>query len=98
MFEDHPSFEAPKNLEQNIWRYLDFTKFVDLLVTNDLYFTRVDQFEDKFEGSNTKPTVKSREAFFKHLVSIGEMNPKRAQETSILLEKHYMEQRKHYLE
>lgn len=39
---------------EHIWRYLDFTKFVDLLSTSSLFFCRADRFEDPFEGSVPK--------------------------------------------
>jgi len=34
-----------------IWRYLDLSKFVHLISTKTLHFSRIDQFTDKFEGS-----------------------------------------------
>ncbi|WP_299207846.1 DUF2971 domain-containing protein [uncultured Dokdonia sp.] len=34
-----------------IWRYLDFSKFIALLETKQLHFTRLDDFYDKFEGA-----------------------------------------------
>ncbi len=43
-------FEVPPENSQ-IWRYMDFTKFVSLLSSKSLYFTRSDQFEDLFEGA-----------------------------------------------
>jgi hypothetical protein len=33
-----------------VWRYIDFTKFVDLLNSQTIYFTRADKFEDPYEG------------------------------------------------
>lgn len=54
MFEEHRYFKAPANINAKIWRYLDFTKFVDLLRTKSLYFTRADKFDDPFEGSLPK--------------------------------------------
>lgn len=54
MFEEHRYFKAPANKNAKIWRYLDFTKFVDLLHTKSLYFTRSDKFDDHFEGSFPK--------------------------------------------
>lgn len=44
-------FQKPKDLNVPIWRYMDFTKFVDLLDTKTLFFTRADRFDDQFEGS-----------------------------------------------
>jgi len=34
-----------------IWRYIDLAKTIHLLATKTLHFTRIDQFDDKFEGS-----------------------------------------------
>lgn len=51
MYADHPAFVKPENHNVKIWRYIDFTKFVDLLIKGELYFTRCDNFEDPFEGS-----------------------------------------------
>lgn len=34
-----------------LWRYVDLAKFVHLIATRTLHFTRIDQFKDKFEGS-----------------------------------------------
>ena len=34
-----------------LWRYMDLAKFVSLLSTRKLYFTRLDHFSDKYEGA-----------------------------------------------
>jgi hypothetical protein len=34
-----------------LWRYMDFTKYVSLLASSGLYFTRADSFEDQYEGA-----------------------------------------------
>lgn len=49
LMHDHEALFPP---EENcvIWRYLDFTKFVSLLETRQLYFPRADQLEDPYEG------------------------------------------------
>jgi hypothetical protein len=47
---DHEAL-FPLNENRTIWRYLDFTKFVSLLETQQLYFPRADQFEDPYEGT-----------------------------------------------
>lgn len=33
-----------------IWRYMDFTKFVDFILTDKLWFSRIDNFNDDKEG------------------------------------------------
>jgi len=67
MYKDNYSFHTPdKSL--TIWRYLDFTKFVDLLLSSQLFFARSDQFQDPFEGvfrlkdyENTKHMLTNQE-------------------------------------
>ena len=46
----------PSNKNAKLWRYMDITKFLFLLETSSLYFTRGDMFKDSFEGSLPKPT------------------------------------------
>jgi hypothetical protein len=48
------------NENTKIWRYMDFTKFISLLDTSNLFFTRADLFEDPFEGSLPKKNVELR--------------------------------------
>lgn len=40
----------PPNDEDTLWRYTNFEKFVNLLDTESLFFTRADKFEDPYEG------------------------------------------------
>jgi hypothetical protein len=51
MYFWHEDCLEPENKNVKIWRYLDFTKFVDLLNSNALFFTRLDKLDDLFEGS-----------------------------------------------
>ncbi|MFC1874655.1 hypothetical protein ACFLY3_00650 [Chloroflexota bacterium] len=60
MYKEHPSFIPPSDLNIKIWRYMDFTKFVALLDSKSLWFTRADRFEDPFEGSYPKMNITSR--------------------------------------
>jgi hypothetical protein len=41
----------PKNINCKIWRYMDLSKFISLLEYEKLYCTRIDKFEDPFEGN-----------------------------------------------
>ena len=54
------------NEDTKIWRYMDFTKFISLLDTSKLFFTRADQFEDPFEGSLPKKNVELRSQYTNH--------------------------------
>jgi hypothetical protein len=51
---DHPSFRQPESQEIALWRYMDFTKFVALISSQKLFFSRSDRFHDPFEGSYSK--------------------------------------------
>jgi hypothetical protein len=51
MIDTHKYCVPPDNPNIMIWKYLDFTKFIDLLTTKKLFFSRFDKFEDEFEGS-----------------------------------------------
>ena len=50
MYKEHPTFIQPENEGIKVWRYMDFTKFVLLIDSRRLYFTRADKFDDPFEG------------------------------------------------
>ena len=50
MYESHPSFTPPLS-SANLWRYLNFPKFVSVLEESALFFTRSDKLGDPFEGS-----------------------------------------------
>jgi hypothetical protein len=49
-FETHPLLDHP-NDTSTIWRYLDFTKFVDMLNSRMLYFCNLCQLPDPYEGA-----------------------------------------------
>ena len=53
MQEKFDIFKKPP-LESQIWRYMDFTKFVATISKSALYFSRMDLLDDKFEGSIPK--------------------------------------------
>lgn len=55
MYEKHPAFETPPNT-CTIWKYMSFAKFAWLIATESLYFLRLDQYDDEWEGLvATKP-------------------------------------------
>ena len=45
-----PPFNPPANAAATIWRYLDFAKFVSMLESSALYFCRVGELPDPYEG------------------------------------------------
>ncbi len=60
MYESHPTFKQPTDGNVKVWRYLDFTKFISMIDTCRLYFTRSDKFNDPFEGSWPKINIDAR--------------------------------------
>jgi hypothetical protein len=54
MLEFHPVFETPE-ANQLIWRYLDLGRYLALLSSSALHFTRGDKFEDRWEGEYPEP-------------------------------------------
>lgn len=55
-------YVTEKNINLNedpdtiIWKYLDLSKFVDLLLYKKLFMSRSDKFEDQYEGTFSEPT------------------------------------------
>lgn len=49
MFEEKEGFEQIDD-KDILWRYQDLPRYLDLLIRKKLFFTRIDQFEDPFEG------------------------------------------------
>ncbi|MFL9843803.1 DUF2971 domain-containing protein [Flavobacterium rhizosphaerae] len=52
-----------------VWKYLDLSKFLDLLLCRQLFMSRSDKFEDQYEGTFSEPT-------YEELKKISENNPK----------------------
>lgn len=47
---------------------MDFTKFISLLDTRQLFFARADKFDDPFEGSWPKANVQARQDWSKYVI------------------------------
>lgn len=56
-------FEKPSPKTQ-IWRYMDFTKFVYMLEKGGLFFPTVDAFNDPYEGSYSRGNLSKRKFIF----------------------------------
>lgn len=53
LFEDeHPFIVMPGDSDL-LWRYMSFARYMALLNTSKLWFSRVDKFDDPFEGAVT---------------------------------------------
>jgi hypothetical protein len=79
MYEKHPDFHEPENLQIKLWRYIDFTRLVDMLDTSSLYFCRADKFQDRYEGSYPRRNVLARPYIYNMMTGdqihrLGEIN------------------------
>lgn len=59
MYKEHSCFDSISH-NQQILKYMDFTKYVQMLNSKSLFFTRADKFEDHFEGSIPEPNFNAR--------------------------------------
>ncbi|XZI53422.1 hypothetical protein ACSW9K_08320 [Clostridium perfringens] len=53
MHKEHLVFIEP-NDSDILWRYLDFTKSIDLLESQSIFFTRADKFEGSYSKLNRR--------------------------------------------
>src|SRR5689334_11944226 len=60
----HEIFRQPPDPSVKIWRYMDFTKYVSLLESSSLWFSRIDQLGDPFEASWTAASDKAFDTMF----------------------------------
>jgi hypothetical protein len=56
MYANNPNINLPKNPDTVVWKYLDLSKFLDLLLSQKLFMSRSDKFEDQYEGTFSEPT------------------------------------------
>jgi len=66
MYREHEVFITPED-STKIWRYMDFTKFLDILARKALFFPRADKLGDPFEGSLPKASIKERSYKFEEM-------------------------------
>lgn len=63
----HPVFKQPIDPSTRVWRYMDFTKFVAMLESSSLFFSRADCLGDPFEGSFSRGNEKLRPLVYKDM-------------------------------
>jgi hypothetical protein len=56
MYLDNKNISLPEELDTVVWKYLDLSKFLDLLLSRKLFMSRSDKFEDQYEGTFSEPT------------------------------------------
>jgi hypothetical protein len=67
MYKNNPKISIP-DPDTVVWKYLDLSKFLDLLMSQKLFMSRSDKFEDQYEGTFSEPT-------FEEIKKIAENNP-----------------------
>ncbi|WP_298115419.1 hypothetical protein [Flavobacterium sp.] len=68
MYINNPNINLPTNPDTIVWKYLDLSKFLDLLLSKKLFMSRSDKFEDQYEGTFSEPT-------FEEIKKLSENNP-----------------------
>jgi hypothetical protein len=56
MYLNNPDIKLPEDPNTIVWKYLDLSKFLDLLLSQKLFMSRSDKFEDQYEGTFSEPT------------------------------------------
>jgi hypothetical protein len=56
MYLNNPNIKLPEDPNTVVWKYLDLSKFLDLLLSQKLFMSRSDKFEDQYEGTFSEPT------------------------------------------
>ncbi|RZJ30892.1 MAG: hypothetical protein EOO48_03710 [Flavobacterium sp.] len=69
MYVTNPNLKLPENPETVVWKYLTLSKFLELLISQQLFMSRSDKFEDQYEGTFSEPT-------FEEMKRLSADNPK----------------------
>ena len=56
MYLNNKNITLPEDPDTVVWKYLDLSKFLDLLMSQKLFMSRSDKFEDQYEGTFSEPT------------------------------------------
>ena len=56
MYINNSAIKLPTDPNTVVWKYLDLSKFLDLLLSQKLFMSRSDKFEDQYEGTFSEPT------------------------------------------
>ncbi len=56
MYVNNSNITLPEDNDTVVWKYLDLSKFLDMLLSQQLFMSRSDKFEDQYEGTFSEPT------------------------------------------
>ncbi len=68
MYKKNDTIKLPENPDTIVWKYLDLSKFLELLLSRKLFMSRSDKFEDQYEGTFSEPT-------YEEIKKLSENNP-----------------------
>jgi hypothetical protein len=68
MYKKNDNIKLPEDPDTIVWKYLDLSKFLDLLMSQKLFMSRSDKFEDQYEGTFSEPT-------YEEIKKLSENNP-----------------------
>ena len=68
MYKKNDNIKLPEDSNTIVWKYLDLSKFLDLLMSRKLFMSRSDKFEDQYEGTFSEPT-------YEEIKKLSENNP-----------------------
>lgn len=66
MYQDHEHLEKIAD-DIILWKYMDFSKFVNILTTNKIWFNKIKCFEDVYEGTYPLGNRLAKNPFYKGL-------------------------------
>lgn len=69
-YREHPECHLPENESSAVWRYMDFPKFLSLLVNGALFFSRASNIikhDDAYEGAFSKSSITGFGELSKHI-------------------------------
>jgi len=55
MFQENTKLHVPPD-DTLVWKYMDLSKFLDILLSEKMFMSRSDKFEDQYEGTFSEPT------------------------------------------
>lgn len=69
MYVTSTDIKLTENENLVVWKYLDLSKFLEMLLSQKLFMSRSDKFEDQYEGTFSEPT-------YEEIKKIAANNPK----------------------
>ena len=66
--QQNPHFHPPKNKNIKVWRFMDLAKYMFLINSKSLFFSRSDLLDDPYEGSLAHINTKTQVARYKDTI------------------------------